>query len=659
MSIRLLPPNLVNQIAAGEVLERPAAAVKELVENAIDAGADQIEVHIREGGRTYIHVQDNGKGLDKADLPLAVERHATSKLAEDDLFNIRTLGFRGEALPSIGSVSRMKLLSRPAKDDLGWSLTVEGGVKKEIEPESMSFGTRVEVRDLFYATPARLKFLKAASTETGHITEMVQRLALAHPWISFTLLDDKRTILDFKKSNVAGEDSEKTLVAEEISRRAAQIFKVDFEKNAFNILHEEAGYRLWGLAGLPTFNRGNGACQYIYVNHRFVRDKVLLSAVRSAYNDLLARDRYPYVALFLDVPPALVDMNVHPAKIEVRFQEPSIVRGILVKGLKKGLTQHAHRSSSDGGEEALASMVHEVAGLERKKGPFRQPSVQPFLGSASKGTFSLPPFSRATASKTGESNFAASVSSFAVPEEAGGLHEAVGVDLPSLSPVDGRHAANGLSRDDVEAQNIDGFDSHNDSVSLQSFPLGISKAQIRKTYIVAESDDGLVLVDQHAAHERLVYEKLKLEKQQDGVRSQSLLVPAIVRCSVLEKERLLEQAPLLKNWGLVIEPFGENEIVVQAIPVLLGAIDAEKLVRDICEALHVDDPHLLEGKILEVYSSMACHGSIRAGRSLSAQEMNVLLRQIETTPYAGQCNHGRPTYVTLNWNDLEKLFGRR
>ena len=603
MTIRRLPETLVNQIAAGEVVERPASAIKELVENAIDAGARRIEIAVRDGGQTSMSVTDDGCGMTLDELLLAVERHATSKLPDDDLSAIATLGFRGEALPSIGSVSRMSITSRSAESDGAWSIRIEGGRISPPEPAAHSIGTRIEVRDLFYATPARLKFLKSPRTEQSRILEVVQRLAMAHPEIAFTLNDGNRDSL--KLAEASGDLFDARL------ERLGGIMGRDFRENAFAIDAEREGYKLTGYAGVPTFNRGNAAMQFLFVNGRPVKDKLLLGAVRGAYREFLASDRHPLLALFLELPARHLDVNVHPAKTEVRFRDAGMVRGLIVGALRHGLAEAGHRASTT------------VAGATL--GAFR-PGGLP-MGRGGGGTYAYRPEPYAQAGPSDRAQ-------------------------DFYRPLDGLDAAPSARMMEDRASD--------DGAPVQDHPLGVARAQVHQTYIVAQTSDGIVVVDQHAAHERLTQEKIKAAMAAGGVQRQMLLIPEVVEMDDASCERLLARADELAALGLAIEPFGTGAVAIREVPALLGETDVQGLVRDLADDLsEFDGAIALEKRIDDVCATMACHGSVRAGRRLNADEMNALLREMEATPHSGQCSHGRPTYVELKLADIEKLFGRR
>ena len=607
MPIRRLPSETVNRIAAGEVVERPASAVKELVENALDAGARRIEVQADGGGLSRLLVSDDGAGLAAEELPLAVERHATSKLAPDadgdyDLLRIATLGFRGEALPSIGSVARLSIASRARGRREAFAIQVEGGAVGPVTPAAFAgaHGARVEVRDLFYATPARLKFMKSERSEALAITEELKRQAMAHEAVGFFLdLDGKRTLR--LPAEPEGPDGRLA--------RLSAVMGREFSDNAVAIVQEREGVRLSGFAGLPTLNRGNAAHQYLFVNGRPVRDRLLQGALRAAYADFLARDRHPLAALYIELDPALVDVNVHPAKAEVRFRDPGLVRGLIIGGLRHALAGAGHRASTTVATAAL--------------GGFRPPSPAP------------------------------SGAGFSAWGAGGWRRQAAVQALPGLSELSAQAEAPpemGVAEGGGPAPAVDPVD----------FPLGAARGQVHETYIVAQTRDGMVIVDQHAAHERLVYERMKAEMAAGGVARQALLLPEVVELDPADAERLASRAEELVALGLALEAFGPGAVLVREIPAMLGATDVAGLVRDVADDLAEAGQALALSERLEaVCSSMACHGSVRAGRRLSAPEMNALLRQMEATPHSGQCNHGRPTYVELKLADIERLFGRR
>jgi DNA mismatch repair protein MutL len=608
MPIRRLPNEVVNRIAAGEVVERPASAIKELVENAIDAGARRIEVQADGGGLSRILVVDDGRGMGAEELPLAVERHATSKLEVDDagdvdLLNIHTLGFRGEALPSIGSVSRLTITSRTAGAE-AQAISVEAGRVSNVRPAAFAgeCGTRVEVRDLFYATPARLKFMKSERSEAMAISEEIKRQAMAHEDVAFVLTLDGRPILRLEAEH-PGDDGRLA--------RLGAILGEAFGQNALLIDQTREEMRLSGYAGLPTYSRGNAAHQYLFVNGRPVRDRLLQGALRGAYADFLARDRHPAAVLFIDLAPTQVDVNVHPAKAEVRFRDPTLARGLIVGGLKHALAGAGHRASTTVADQALSAFTGGGSGGWRPSSSAYQP-----------GAWTSP---------------------FTAPAPAPGIP---GLSEPSAR-VEAFHREPGAPMGEAPPELIDR-------------PLGAARAQLHGTYIVAQTRDGMVVVDQHAAHERLVYERMKAQMAEGAVARQAILVPAVVQLEPAEAERVAAVSEDLAELGLVIEPFGPGAILVRETPALLGDTDVEGLIRDIADDLAETGQTLaLKERLADVCSTMACHGSVRAGRRLNADEMNALLRQMEATPHSGQCNHGRPTYVELKLSDIERLFGRR
>ncbi len=605
--IRRLPAGAINRIAAGEVIERPAAVVKELVENALDAGATRVDIDTDHGGKTRLMVSDDGCGMTADELLLAIERHATSKLTagadgEYDLMNIATMGFRGEALPSIGAVARLSITSRAAGADEAWRIAVEGG--RLISPAPAAFGghgTRIEVRDLFYATPARLKFLKSDQAESAATSDVVRRLAMARADVAFTLISSGR-----KSLNLAAEaESEGGRL-----KRLAAIMGKDFGDNAIAITAERDGVIVKGFAGLPTFNRGLPDKQYLFVNGRPVRDKLIVGAVRGAYADFLARDRHPAVALFVTLPPAQVDMNVHPAKTEVRFRDAAGVRGLLIGALRHGLAEAGHRAATTTSAYALGRMTSNAGGFTPMRPGIRAPvGVNPFA-----------PINHET--------------SDGMRDQAAGFDH---VSAPSAR-----------------------VDDAGDAPLTEEHPLGAARAQLHETYIVAQTADGLVIIDQHAAHERLVYERMKSALENGAVASQGLLLPEIVELDTDDVERLEKHLAAFAELGLVMERFGEDAIMVRETPAMLGEVDVKGLVRALADDLaQFGDALVLKERLEDVCSSMACHGSVRAGRRLNVDEMNALLRQMEATPHSGQCNHGRPTYVELKLADIERLFGRR
>jgi DNA mismatch repair protein MutL len=607
MPVRQLSENTVNRIAAGEVVERPASAVKELVENALDAGASRIEIVTDGGGRRLIRVTDDGAGMTRADLELAVDRHATSKLDDENLLDIATLGFRGEALPSIGAVSKLSIATRHRDEPHGWAIAVDAGDKSAAKPAALTQGTRVEVQDLFYATPARLKFLKTDRTESEAVREVVRRLAMSRPDVAFTLAGEDRLPVTWSAA-----------LPDETGRlaRLADVLGADFRANAFAVRAEREGVTVDGFAALPTLSRANSLSQYLFVNGRPVRDKLLLGVVRAAYADYLPRDRHPTLALFVTLPAREVDVNVHPAKTEVRFRDNGLVRALVMHALKDGLARETGRAASTGGVATLAAF---------------RPAAMPRRGGYDW---------RASPSRP---------ASFTAREPVAAWNAAPGFAEAAQTAFDVGAAA-ATARMESAAPAPDALDR----------PLGAARAQVHDTYIVAQTRDGLVVVDQHAAHERLVYERLKAGLEKTGMARQMLLIPEIVELDPADVGRLTERADELARFGLAIEAFGPGAVAVRETPALLGEIDAGALVRDLAEHLAEWDEALpIERRLMHVAATMACHGSVRAGRRLKPEEMNALLREMEATPNSGQCNHGRPTYVELKLTDIERLFGRR
>ena len=583
MTLRRLPETLINRIAAGEVVERPASALKELVENAIDAGARRVDCALRDGGMAVLTVDDDGCGIPRGDLALALERHATSKLPEGDLVNIRTLGFRGEALPSIGAVARLTLVSRAAGAGEGWRITAENGAVGTPEPAARTAGTRVEVRDIFRATPARLKFMKSERAEHLAAADVLRRLAMAHPGVAFSLEHQGRRSLALPAA------------ADRLSR-LRDLLGRDFAENSLEIGLERDGERLLGHIGLPTLHRGTAQAQYLFVNGRPVRDRLLQGAVRAGYEDLTPRGRFPMVALFLELPPERVDVNVHPAKAEVRFRDANRVRGAIVSALRHALAGAGHRAATVDAVGAFGIPPRQARGVPSRGLSERTTALQAPL--AAVGRPSAPP-----------------PAGSGPPADAGGEPAA---------------------------------------------PLGAARAQLHDTYIVAQTADGLVLVDQHAAHERLVLERMRRALADGGVTRQTLLLPDVVELDEAGAERVAAKAEELGELGLVLERFGPTAILVRETPADLGAVDVKGLVRDLADDFAEHGIALaLRERLDHVAATMACHGSVRAGRRLNPTEMDALLREMEATPHSGQCNHGRPTYVELKLADIEKLFARR
>ncbi|MCI2394890.1 DNA mismatch repair endonuclease MutL [Aliiroseovarius sediminis] len=603
LMIRQLDDAAINRIAAGEVVERPASAVKELVENALDAGATRVEVAYADGGKTLIRVTDDGCGIAPDDLPLALSRHATSKIDGSDLLDIHTFGFRGEALPSLGSVGRLTITSRADGFDAA-TIRVAGGVASPVKPAALSGGTVVELRDLFFATPARLKFMRTDRAEAQAITDVIKRLAMAEPHVGFTLRDVSgggEGRVTFRADPETGD------MFDALGGRLGSILGRDFSDNAIQIDAERDGLRLTGFAALPTYSRGAAVAQFLFVNGRPVKDKLLTGALRAAYFDFLSRDRHPAAALFVTCDPHLVDVNVHPAKSEVRFREPGLARGLIVSGLRHALANAGHRASTTVAGATLGAMRPE------------QPAARVYQ-----------------MDRPGAGAIRHAYTS-----------QAPGSDMPGFAEMS---APSGRFDPVIEPDS---------ECPQEALPLGAARAQVHENYIIAQTETGMVIVDQHAAHERLVYEKLKRQMAENGVARQALLIPEIVELSAGDVARLLEVADDLAQMGLVIEPFGGDAVAVRETPAILGEINATAMIKDVLDELaDLGDSNKVQAKVEAVLSRVACHGSIRSGRWMRPEEMNALLREMEATPHSGQCNHGRPTYVELKLADIERLFGR-
>lgn len=601
MAIRQLSPETINRIAAGEVVERPASVVKELVENALDAGATEIEVVTVAGGLSLIRVTDDGCGMDKSDLMLCVERHATSKLDSDDLLAISTLGFRGEALPSIGSIAQLSIASRRPGGRDALEIVVDRGSKQELRPAAVNPGTRIEVRDLFSATPARLKFLKSERAENLAVSETVKRLAMAHPAVGFSLTMGERTSLRLPKC---------ASTADGMLERLGRIMGREFMADAVAIAGERDGVSVHGFAGLPTLHRPDAAYQFLFVNGRPVRDKLVTGAVRAAYGDLVPRGRHPLLALFVELPSSEVDVNVHPAKTEVRFRDNGAVRSLLIGALRYALEDAGFRASSQGGARTLEALARDA------------------VAAATPVSWDIP-----------------------APVSSPARFAPVAFEESAQTPF----AVIATPTADARAHDDDAS-----SPELRNRPLGAARAQLHETYIVAQTETSVVIVDQHAAHERLVYERLKKALANGGVARQALLIPAVVEVGEEEALVLDEKSSELSELGLVLERFGTTAVAVRETPALLGQSDVDGLVKDLAaDLLSEGAATCLRDRLEAVASRMACHGSVRAGRRLTPAEMNALLREMEATPFSGQCNHGRPTYVELRLSDIERLFGRK
>ncbi|WP_172300063.1 DNA mismatch repair endonuclease MutL [Pseudoruegeria sp. HB172150] len=603
--IRQLDEGAINRIAAGEVVERPASAVKELVENALDAGATRVEVCIADGGKTLIRVSDDGHGIPADELPLALSRHATSKIDGSDLLNIHSFGFRGEALPSLGAVGRLSITSRSGSEAA--TISVSGGQLGPVKPAALNAGTVVELRDIFYATPARLKFLRSDRAEVQAVGDVVRRLAMAEPYVGFVLRDvtgGGEGRVTFRAEAESGD------LFDALHGRLARVLGADFAENALRIDAERNGLALSGYAALPTYSRGSSVAQYLFVNGRPVRDKMLLGALRAAYSDFLSRDRHPAAVLFIECDPHLVDVNVHPAKAEVRFREPGMARGLIVSGLRHALAEAGHRASTTVAGATLGAMRAESTAVSVPRVYQMERPSQRALNTA-RGW------------QAPQQGFAETAPVFAR------------VDVEEVSP-------------------------ETEEAPTPVYPLGAARGQVHENYIVAQTADGMVIVDQHAAHERLVYEKLKRQMAENGVAAQALLIPEVVELSEGDAARLLELSEDLGRLGLGIEPFGQGAVAVRETPAVLGQVDAKAMLRDILDELDdLGESQTVQARIEAILSRVACHGSVRSGRRMSGEEMNALLREMEATPHSGQCNHGRPTYVELKLSDIEKLFGRK
>ncbi len=613
MTLRILPQTTINQIAAGEVIERPASALKELVENSIDAGSTKIDIIINNGGRNLISVSDNGSGMTKDELELCVERHATSKLPEEDLFNISSFGFRGEALPSIGSVGRLSITSKKATEDTAWVIKIEGGMKIPLAPASLNHGTKVELRDLFFATPARLKFLKTERTEKQHAVDVINRIAMAYPNISFSLIADGKQLI-------------KLLSTKENSlERLAAIVGKDFADNSIMIDASRDNVSISGYVSVPTYNKGTSSAQYLFVNNRPVRDKLIYGAIKAAYQDFLARDRHPIAVLFINIPADEVDVNVHPAKSEVRFRDSGSVRGMIVGAIKNALAGAGHRSSTTVSQAALSSFIPQQNATP-------QPSYSPQANRSS---------------------------NYTAPNNTGMFEHSNRFQAPLQANISLLNREKIL---DVEMQPLakPPEEAQYEEQSYISFPLGAARCQLHKTYIVSQTEDGIIIIDQHAAHERLVYERMKENIKKEGVKTQRLLIPEIVELDEADIDRLCDKQSHLAKLGLILEKFGDGAVIIRETPAILPDIDIQALIKNIADDINEHGETLSITEALEhVSETIACHGSVRSGRILNITEMNALLRDMENTPHSGQCNHGRPTYIEIKLTDIEKLFGRR
>jgi DNA mismatch repair protein MutL len=632
MTIRVLSTNTINKIAAGEVVDRPLSIVKELVENSIDAGANEIFIEVSRGGRNFISITDNGKGIKKDELELAIERHATSKLNEKDINNIMFLGFRGEALPSIASVSKMKIISKTPDSDEAWEINIEGGKKSEIKPASFVNGTYIEVQDLFFTTPARLKFLKSEASETSACIELVNRLALSCEDISFKFISNKKIVIDTKKQNASVLDS---------SARIEDILGKQFIENSIKLSSVYEGIKVYGYTSIPTFNSATSLNQYFFINKRIVRDKVLAVSVRAAYRNLIPHNRYPQIVLYLGIDHKFVDVNVHPAKAEVRFRDEQKIKGIIIGAIRNAVVEDTGRSSTKVANDAIRFLTPE----RYKQNISQKNESTSYIKEASQNKKNM-------------------MYNLITKHEA----ELGKKSLYTRSDEDSYKAAekkydisyisNFVSKELEELETTKEASVCTKSID-NDYPLGFAKCQIDKTYIVAEKSDCLILVDQHAAHERLTLEKIKLQLKDGKVVSQMLLVPEIVDLGDVLTERIMEKKQNLYAFGLGIERNGISQILVRQVPTILQNTDVKAFVKAIAENLYAfGDIDLIHEKIEEVWGNIACYSSIRAGRVLNVEEMNALLRDIESTPLSSQCNHGRPTFVKLQLKDIRKIFER-
>lgn len=611
MTIKLLSESTINRIAAGEVIERPASVVKELVENAVDAGSTKIDIILERAGKNLIIISDDGVGMTDKELEIAVERHTTSKLDETDFLNIHTFGFRGEALPSIAAISKMLITSKKRDNQKAFQIKLIGGDEKQITASINNEGTKIEIRDLFFATPARLKFLRTDKTELAATVDVVKKIALAHPEISFSLTHDGKTLLKLKGQNKDAENN--------LKQRIIDIIGEDFIKNASYIDFKSPDFSIYGYTSIPTYNRASSEDQFLFINNRPVKDKLLQVALRVAYQDYMPRDRYPLCAIFLQIDPQLVDVNVHPAKAEVRFHDPNYVRNLLIDSIKNALSNKSH----------IASTTIASSAIELFKNPFvnKEPAISKPLNVNSK------------------------------PSE---YRPATSPTVPKYTPNNScQKLIDTLPHARIEQEVEQRI--QNEPQKSSQYRLGAAKAQLHTTYVISQTEDSIVITDQHAAHERLGYEKIKNYIKNEELIKQRLLIPEIVELPDEKRADILyENKDKLSKLGLSLEKFGEKSIIVTEIPNILGDINVQKLIQDLADHLAECGEDIALTELIEhVTETYACHYSIRAGRKLSADEMNALLRQMEETPFSGQCNHGRPTYIELKLKDIERLFGRK
>ena len=625
MSIRLLSPTIVNRIAAGEVIDRPAGAVKELVENSLDAGATNIDITIREGGKNFIRISDNGHGMHAEDLSLCIERHATSKLPDDDLFFISTLGFRGEALPSIGSVARLSITSKTLQQDTAWTIKIDGGNLSPIEPSSGDVGTTVEVRDLFFATPARLKFMKSTRGESGAILDTIKRLSIAHANVRFSIVDDGK-----EKLNLTPYDEQDARL-----NRISDVLGADFKSNALSIESIKEDVTITGYISLPTLNHNTNAKQFMYVNGRAIRDKQILGAIRAAFMDTVPNGRHPYACIFIETTPHFTDVNVHPTKAEVRFRDAGLVRGMLISAIKRAIENSGHKTSTTLADSALQKF-EAITGTQttfaQQVHNTQHDNIQNHKNSMHNNSLN----------KSSHNQYNNQYS----PHNHVPTTSDIKSVIDSFAPMAKSEITN---QENVNA----------DTLQYMHHPLGAAKAHIHKNFILSQTDTGIIIVDGHAAHERIIYEKMKAQYATDNIPGQTLLLPEVIELDDTDADNIGKFSDELAKLGLVVEPFGEGAVNVRQTPAILGDINIKGLLQDIAgEIRDAEDTTALKNKIDYVCATMACHGSVRTGRSLNDAEMNSLLREMEQTPSSGQCNHGRPTYLTLSMDDIEKLFER-
>lgn len=636
MSIRILTTNIINKIAAGEVVDRPLSVVKELVENSIDADATEIEIEISRGGRNFISVTDNGKGIKKDDIELALERHATSKLEEEDISNIRYLGFRGEALPSIAAVSKLKIMSKGFGCDDAWEIEVLGGEKSSLKPTSRNIGTTIQIRDLFFSTPTRIKFLKSEASETSASIELINKLALSRENVSFKLISNNKVIIDTKAQDSSILDS---------SQRLEDILSKNFVDNSIKFFLEEHDIKVYGYTSIPTYNSATSLNQHFFINKRFVKDKVLLIAVKSAYRNLIAHSRFPQIVLYLDINPRLVDVNVHPTKAEVRFRDAQKIKSIIIKSIRAAISKAELMNNT--------KLANDAVRFFKPDGVFYKKSKE----DNNKGFNRLFKDTENTDKQHGLKNLISNHE--AIIEGKKNLGSIFTESKDHYKKISDKKNKEEYLSDFLESEMKQEDITKSQNVSNLEYPLGFAKCQIDKTYIVAEKNGSLILVDQHAAHERLTLEKIKKQLKKGKVERQILLIPEIVELGKVLTEEIIQKKNNLSVFGFIIERNGISQILVRQVPSIFQNIDINSFTRSIAENVYLfDEIDLIHEKIENIWGNIACHSSIRAGRSLNLEEMNMLLREIEQTAFSGQCNHGRPTFIQLEMKDIRKIFER-